>query len=471
MLRLAAVLLALSGFVSACAAEDDAPPSMMAVREPEPLAVGDEQTERLCSRGRSDVVLDVFCQRDVPSITGILELRTALGIQADTATYDQVFAATGHSTSLVARSVSAINPRAIFIRRATMEAAYDTMTFDELLLLAYTRGEQFSEMVTRDRAGVLQFYLLTFEQDCNETECLPGDLLTEAAEVGWKNINVYGEEDLANTPLDCRVCHQPDGPGTAKFLRMQEVQAPWNHWFYGFVPGGKALVRDYLAMKDGESFAGLSSQDLAERSQPGALASVLFAENEVAQPNEYVSRTIEGEVIASAAEKGGAQPDDNSVPGESPTWQMIYETAKRGEAISVPYHDVKVTDPNKLANMTAAYLDYRAGTLPREELPDITDVFPDDQELLAQMGFATEPGMSGEEVLLQACGQCHNDHLDQSLSRARFNVDLSKLSGEEKARALARINLPIEHKSVMPPARFRRLSDDAKAQLSALLKR
>jgi len=31
--------------------------------------------------------------------------------------------------------------------------------------------------------------------------------------------------------------------------------------------------------------------------------------------------------------------------------------------------------------------------------------------------------MSGEEVLMQACAQWHNESLDQTLSRARFNVD------------------------------------------------
>lgn len=463
MLRAAASLLALSTFGAACA-EEAPPPAAPVVREPAPLATGEEQQRRLCSRGRSDVVLDVFCRDELPEITGILQLRTVLGIDADTETYAQVFVATSHSTSLVSRSVSAINPRAIFMRRADED--------NELLLLAYARGEQFSEMVVRDRnTGELQFYLFAFEQDCNARGCLPGDLLTEAAEVGWKSFNVYAEDDLENTPLDCRVCHQPDGPGSPKLLRMQELQPPWNHWFYSFVPGGRAVIRDYLAAKEGEYFAGLSSDDLALRSQPGALTSILFAANEVPQPNEFVSNVIEDEVIASAAEKGGAQPEDNSVPGESPTWRALYDAAKRGEAIAVPYHDVKVTDKDKLAAMTEAYLEYREGTRPREALPDITDVFPEDEELLARMGFATEPGMTGQEVLMQACAQCHNDRLDQSLSRARFNVDLESMSREQKDRAIARLNLGLDHPSVMPPARFRHLSEEAKQQLIELLER
>jgi len=106
----------------------------------------------------------------------------------------------------------------------------------------------------------------------------------------------------------------------------------------------------------------------------------------------------------------------------------------------VPYHDVKVTDPDKLAAMTAAYVDYREGRLAREDLPDIRDIFPDDPMLRARMGLETEPGMSGERSAHEACAQCHNDRLDQTLSRARFNVDLSRLSDDEKARAVARVS-------------------------------
>lgn len=453
--------LALSLIAGACAAEKRGPAGPL-VREATPLETGAAQKERLCSRDRSDAVLDVFCRSEPPKITSLVELRQAFGV--DEPGTKQLFALTGHSTSLVARSVSSINPRVIFIRP---ESETDGV---ELLFIAFARGEQFSEIAVRDRtAGELQFYLFTFDQECNERGCKPGDLLTEHAEVGWRNVNVYAEEDLANTPSDCRVCHQPDGPHTPKLLRMQEFEPPWNHWFYSFVPGGKAIIRDYLAAKGDEGMGGLTADDIALRSQPGVMSSTLFFANPGPQPNAYVSAVINSEITESTASLGGNQPDDNSVPGESETWDAIYERARNGEAISVPYHDVKVTDKAKLATMTAAYVDYREGRLPREELPDIREVFPDDEELLARMGFATEPGMTGQEVLMQACAQCHNGHLDQTLSRARFSVDLSKLSREQKDRAISRIMLPLDHGGVMPPARFRHLSEDAKRQLVELL--
>lgn len=454
-----ALALALA-LVHACAAEPE-PTTQQVYLEPEPLATGEAQQARLCGRGRTDAVLDVFCARRPPAITSLLELRSALGMRED---FEPPFALTAHSTSLVARGVSAINPRALFIREPTPK--------HELLVMAFTRGEQFTELVTRDRATQqLQFYLLTYEQPCNETGCVPGDLLTEAAEVDWQDVNVYAEEDLANTPFDCRVCHQPGGLDAPKLLRMQELQPPWNHWFYTASLGGRAVIDDYLAAKGDELFAGLTSDQIFLESQPGVLAAAVSIANPVPQDNIFVSAVIEDEVIKSAAMRGGAQPDDNTVPGESATWRELYDAAKRGEAISVPYHDVKVTDQDKLATMTAAYVDYREGRLPREELPDIREVYPDDEELLARMGFATEPGMTGEEVLMQACAQCHNGRLDPTLSRARFNVDLSKLSREQKERAISRIKLPIDHGGVMPPARFRHLSDEAKEQLIELLER
>src|SRR5262249_47302449 len=98
-------------------------------------------------------------------------------------------------------------------------------------------------------------------------------------------------------------------------------------------------------------------------------------------------------------------------------------------------------------------------------LPDIRDVYPDDPQLLAEMGFASEPGLGGAGLIVQACGQCHNDRLDQTVSRSRFNGNIERLPREERELAAARLMLPGDHEDLMPPARFRTLSDDAKAAL------
>jgi len=463
-------LLASTALLSACAADTGPEPRSDAdYVEPEPLLHGKAQRKQLCARAHQDPISDLMCNGD-PKITSFTDLRQALGLLTglepgrDTSYDFDGFALTAHSTSLVTRAVSAINPRIIFIRPPRGDR--------EMVMLAFARGEQFSEAIVRDRAsGELIFYLTTFTQACNDAAggCTPGDLLTEVADVGWRNVDVYDEQDLANTTLDCLPCHQPGGPGTTKILRMQEIDPPWSHWFYRYTNGGYALVEDHMAAKGEEAFVSIPGASL-KISNPGLLSSTVRNAGGT-QPNVFASADIEREVLESAAEEGGSQPYDNSIPGQSDTWNAIYARARRGEAIPVPYLDVKVTDPQKLDAMTQAYVDYRKGRLAREELPDIRDVFPDDPKRLARMGFATEPGLDGRGVLLQACSQCHNGKLDQTVSRSRFGVDLDTLGRKEKDRAIERLLLPADDPRHMPPARLRTLSDEAKQRLIDLLRR
>jgi len=251
---------------------------------------------------------------------------------------------------------------------------------------------------------------------------------------------------------------------------MQELETPWTHWFFRSSEGGRALIADYIAAKGDETLAGLSREQI-EGSHPGSLFMQALYGGGYEQPNVFDSQAIEDEVRASAALRGGNQPFDNAIPGESATWREGYERSKRGEAITFPYHDVKVTDPAKLARMTDAYQAYRRGDLDRSDLPDIRDVLPDDPQRLAEMGILTEPGLSGEEVLLQACSTCHNARLDQDLSRARFRADLDGVSRAEKKLAIARLELPEDDPRAMPPPRLRRLTAEARKRAIEALRR
>jgi hypothetical protein len=393
-------------------------------------------------------------------------------------------AVAGHSTSLSGRAISAINPRMIAGR--VEHPAFDqnenslaprSMGVDPSLLgvaLAYTRGEQFVEIMVRDRAdSELRFYLLAYRQACNDSPegCRPGDLLTPEAEKNWTETSLYDERDLANTVLDCAPCHQTNGPGTEKFLRMQELREPWTHWFGKSSEGGRALLADYEAAKGDEEAFGLTAGGLMTRANPVSLELQAVYGGPNNQPNPFDSATIEAEVRDSAAALGGAQPVDNTISGESATWRAGYEAARRGEAITFPYHDVKVTDPVKLAQMTDYYRAYRTGQLDPELLPDIREVFPDDPQRLAEMGFTTNPGATGEEVLLEACSMCHNARLDQTVSRARFRADLVGLDRLEKDIAIARILLPESDPQHMPPARLRFLSAEARRRAIDVLRR
>ena len=83
----------------------------------------------------------------------------------------------------------------------------------------------------------------------------------------------------------------------------------------------------------------------------------------------------------------------------------------------------------------------------------------------------TEPGASGESVLLQACGQCHNERLDQSLSRANFRADLEGMSRRAKDAAIERLKLPSSDPRAMPPALLRVLTPEARAAAIEALQR
>lgn len=86
------------------------------------------------------------------------------------------------------------------------------------------------------------------------------------------------------------------------------------------------------------------------------------------------------------------------------------------------------------------------------------------------MGFGVKPGSSAQQILTQACAQCHNGRLDQSVTRARFDVDLSKVKKDSLDEALKRLTLPEDDPKRMPPKRFRDLTDEEIKILSDYIK-
>jgi mono/diheme cytochrome c family protein len=88
----------------------------------------------------------------------------------------------------------------------------------------------------------------------------------------------------------------------------------------------------------------------------------------------------------------------------------------------------------------------------------------------ARIGLQTEPDATPAEALIQACGSCHNDVLDQSLSRARFSIALGRLSRAEIDLAIARIELPKNAPGVMPPPEARQLAPEARDDLLEYLR-
>jgi hypothetical protein len=430
------------------------------------LPKGSAQLARLCARPGTDAVRRAFCGPTAPAIRSLADLQRTLGL-AFTAPArtgrnqngrngNPAFVLSGHSSSLVARFVSAINPRAIVFTPPTGNPN------PSFVAMGFVRGEQLAEIVARDSTtGAMSFFLVKFEQTCNASKsCRPGDLLTPAVEKDWTGFTVYEDEDIKNTIVDCRQCHQPGGPGTPRMLRFQELRNPWTHFFRDNTSGGPSLIADFRAAHGTSEDYGPIPAGQIESSDPALLEDVVRDHGFGAQPNEFRTGTIEDEVRRSAP----AQPATNDPPGTSAAWSTLFEASVRGEVIAPPYHDVKVTDPQKLAVKTKAYQEFRAGTLPASALPDLRDVFL--AKALVGLSFVPKPGLDGKGLLTQTCTACHNPKLDQTLTRAKFDVvKLSEMSREEKDKAIERVRLPPTHPLHMPPDRFRTLSAEEVARV------
>lgn len=422
----------------------------------------------LCARERADFVRDVFCGDAPPTITGLQELQDALALStasaepgaapmATSTTPGMVrapsfsfFTVLGHSTALSGHLVSPINPRVISVGSQTF------MTFQ--------RGVQQLEVIALARGrGSLNFYLFKFQQACNRSPegCSSGDLYTPRIERDWLSVTLEDDEDLKNTPADCRQCHQRNRP--APVMLMRELNNPWTHFFEPLAalptkdPGvqGAHLLEDFLAAKGDELYGGFRL-DTVLPIAPFLLETTVGND----QPVLFDAPGIENERWPYTPETGYAQK-----PGPSRTWNAALEAFKNGEQPALPYLEPRVSDEAKQSAVSAAYAKFRAGELPAEELPNVADVFPDDPQVRFEIGLATAPDATPAETMIQACGSCHNDVLDQTISRAKFNINLWKLDPNEIGVAIERMKRPLSAAGVMPPPEARQFAAGAREKL------
>ncbi|MDD9968541.1 MAG: hypothetical protein OXR73_20035 [Myxococcales bacterium] len=424
-----------------------------------PPTTADGGRPTLCARPRQDAVRDVFCGEVPPILTSLRDLQEALGLLVDPSGRlidpGVSVAALGHSTALSGHRVSPINPRLI------MSAPP--------LFLAYQRGVQKVEMIASTGAGGLNFYLLRFEQTCNQRPegCLPGDLYTARVERQWLSWSLEDDEDLKNTAEDCRQCHQRARALPA--LLMRELNNPWTHFFLPIIsetpsgPGvrGEDLLRDYVAAKGDEPYGGFLLSTLSPIA-PFVLESLVGIE----QPLLFDAPTIENERWPLDPESG--YPSD---PQPSPSWEAGYDAFKRGEQLPLPFLEARAVDVDKQTALSGAYALHRSGEARPEELPDLSDIFPDDPLVRARIGLQTEPGADAVDVMIQACGPCHNDVLDQAVSRARFNINLWALEPDAVKTAIERIERAPGEQGAMPPPEARKLDADGRERLLDYLRR
>jgi MYXO-CTERM domain-containing protein len=420
------------------------PPVVDADHELAALGSREATFNRICARGHNDTFARALCSGgEPPAVKSLVELLALAGLGED----ERAFALTGNSTSVVAKHVSAINPRLIvFPRVGTDLQRPDTMT-----AVGFVRGEQFVEVVSRDSVtDDYNFYLFAFEQACNyeDTGCDLASLLSEEIEHGWTAYSVYDHVDLEPTSLDCLSCHRMGPPGTKRILRMQELTGPWLHWFpqrFGQrTDSDRVLTAQFAdAHRVDSQYGGIPMATLVNAIDEGSAAQLeaLVRAEGSEQPNPF-----DGHIVQEVAE------------GASPTWEARFKAHLRGEAIAVPYPLMDVTDEAKRTAAVESYLNVVTGVAPRDSLIDLRDVFTDDAK--QKLSFVSAPGADGETVLLQMCARCHDGRGDPTLPKNRFNVlQLETVPAAVKALAIARMNA--EDHTRMPPRRVGDLSAEA----------
>lgn len=425
-----------------------------------------DQLGVVCARGNADPIAIRLCADPSPQLGSLADLYDALDMVIEPAS----FALLANSTSLSARSVSVINPR-VFLRVQPGQG-----TGVDLGATAFSRGEQVVELFGYDAAAdQLNFYLLTFFQDCNDDAdgCSLADRFTPAVEQGWTKWSLYQDLDLVNRPLDCLTCHQPDGPDSPKLLLMQQAVDPWLHWFPGVSigTGGETssatlLTPQFLAMHGDEAAYG--GIPIAMIAPPAPTASGIVMNQMI-----EIYWSIQGGVPSSLTPLGQPQPFDSGAveadiaAGYSDTWDGYFAQVLGGERLPVPWHHHDITDATLRDAAVASYLDVAGGADPASML-DPRAVLSAQTEV--ELGFRPRAQASAEEMLRSLCQRCHNPRLDQTLSRARFDAsDPGALTAEQKAAAIDRLGRQPHEPGAMPPPRFASLAEDQRLLLVEFL--
>jgi len=413
----------------------------------------------LCGRQAADRVARLFCGETAPEIAGLEDFAAQLGLRPD----DGLLI--GHSTALGGHLVSAANPRVLRMPGFELDAS--------LVVIAFTRGQQRVELLALDPTTErMNLYLVEFEQRCNgEAEgCSAGDLFGPAIEEGWLELRIRDDEDLKNTPSDCRRCHGGSAGMPGPVLLMRELEVPWMHWFRERSP----LIEDYrqahLEPHTGvvEAIGGLSPGGVHNPDRMENLVGLLErAGLQGPQPLLFPSAVVGFET--GEIDSATGLPSESGPAHVSPTWAGIYDAFRQGQLPAPPFRHERVTHVDGLKRFAESYRAMLAGEIATEALISPREVFPDDPQLRAEIGLEVEPDAGGVEALLQACASCHNARLDPTLSRARFDVDLARVDRSTLARAIERIQLPADDPAVMPPREARQLTAPTRLRLLEFL--
>lgn len=442
----------------------------------ERIGVGAAQTARVCARPATDRVASALCAQPSPRLDGIEALYRALDLTGE----ERLVASTTHSLSLSARSVNAANPRTfVFVNNVR----YAPIPFEKIAAVAFTRGEQFVEMVALDTETYeYNFYLLAFTQQCNTVHCTAKQLLTEQVERDWTSWTLYSDEDLVDTPLDCISCHRPYGPDTHKLLLMRQLPDPWIHWgdFRGvyegadcsqdgptgpqgeFIPGEGLDVLLKIEGADGRH-AGISVAELAA-SKSGRLFGDFMVDARLRiNDSPYGSNYPQGERELDAARI----LCERVRQGTNTRWDQ-YRVEMTGLGLPVAYYGSDVLDPDKRREL----LTNRDAVLERHGDEDAFEVASSwmDEDIASAIGLTPREEDSGKQLLTQMCVRCHSSDAPRNSKRARFNAEHLDRIEPDTARVIReRIRLPSTSPRLMPPRRSALLTSAAIARIESYI--
>jgi hypothetical protein len=445
------------------------------------IGTGPGQTARVCGHGARDRVATTLCAKPAPSIHGFDDLYRVLKLDHPV---ESLPATTVHSLGLTARTASGLNPRVLVYQDISHKRR--PVTYEELVVTGFTRGEQLIELAALDPATYdYNFYLFRFGQACNRTRCTPEDLLTAKVESGWTDWTLYSERDLEDTPLDCVSCHLPFGPGTHKQLLMRQVFDPWMHW--GDFRGGDE--RTLCPEQPADGSAGkvvVAAQGLdllrAVEGAAGRYAGVPVAKLHAAKSGELFVRFVadaEG-LIRSSPYRPNDYPFGQVAfqtrevlcerfhTGTSPTWDR-HRRESRDRGLPVPYYAPDVVDADRRAELLAD----RGAFLRRHAGDDAFDVAASlmAADVATAVGFQPRREDTAPEILRAMCVRCHTAATDPRLRRARFNAEaIDRVNPVTATMIRQRLSLPRTSPELMPPLRVGELPRWAIARIDSYLR-
>ena len=448
------------------------------------LPAGEDSFRQACEQtttlGNDNIFVEQFCNSSTRP-TSLADLFSALG------TPGGMMAVNLTTAGLTSLEVTALTPRVILFPT-------DHFPDDRYCITAYARGENgYVEVICRntnrpiDDPNNFSFYLFRYELECEQSEqgCRNADHFGPAAEQDWAQLSVYESDSLKNTILDCRQCHQNRGPGTRHNLRMRAVFAPWFGWARRSLPAGieaRQIVQSTHA--DSPAYAATSLDRLFDANPADLQRIVLRNTPEGTDGNDTLEsddvqddceRSTDGQFIPD----GRTQDLDEIIYSSSHSRRvaasverLAEESLDDGVSELFPHRAsiIATAEAGRLQSMQSEYSQFLAGTL--DDISDPRSVDATEENVLRQAGRMIYPaGLTGEALFRRACAQCHNSALDQTISRARFNVDLDVMPNRSAEIALAvnRIGLGDESIRLMPPLFFARLSEDEKERLITYL--